>query len=161
MELKLNDVYEFNYNKIWREKIFMSDHCFDGQLVVRQRRNGELYLEDTYWSSGTENKTFTLEKALEQGELTFVCNYDDIEKIEKYKFDYYADEDLFNLSTQHQCYKEYYKRKGAERSSAKMEEVLKYKIEEIESSIKYKTNELRLAKESLEKLRSGDINIYI
>ena len=162
MELKLNDVYKFRYNEIWQEKIFMSSHCFDGQLVVRQRRNGELYLEDTYWSShDSSNRNFTLEKALEQGTLTLICNYDDVEKCERYKFDYYANEDVFNLSTQHMCYGEYYKRKGAERSPAKMEAVLNDKIMNCEDQIRYYNNDMIYLKEKLEKLQGGDINIYI
>lgn len=161
MELKVNDVYKFWYNEEWREKIFDPNWCFDGQLIVKQNRNGELFLEDTYWYGSGENKCFTLEQALERGVLIFVCNLNDIELIKENELNYYADDDIFNLSRQHGCYKEFYKRKGTEKSSDKMEEVLKYKIQEIEHELEWKKDELKRSKEKLERVQNGDLNIFI
>ncbi|WP_291566805.1 MULTISPECIES: hypothetical protein [unclassified Clostridium] len=159
MNLKLNDVFDFRYNEKWLDKTFEPYHCFDGQLIVKQNRNGELYLEDTYWTS--DNKTFTLEQALERGYLKLKCNLNDVEECSKCDLNYYADEDLFDLSCQHGCYKSFYKKKDAKRSKEKMERVLNEKICSIESNIKWENSELRRTKEKLEKLKNGDMNIYI
>lgn len=158
MELKLNDVYRFRYND--PSKNYNSYHCFDGQLIVKQKASSNLYLEDTYWCSGG-NRTFTLEQALREGKLNFVCNLNEVEKINESELKYYADEDIFDLSYQHSCYKKYVKRKDAVRCPEKMERVLIRKIEELEHNIEWENARLIEAKEKLEKLRNGDINIYI
>ena len=54
-----------------------------------------------------------------------VQDLDEVEKCDKHHLDYYADEDLFDLSYQHGCYKAYYKRKGAVKSIEKMKKVIK------------------------------------
>lgn len=159
MELKINDVYKFRYNEEYLEKLFEPYHCFDAQLIVKQGIHN-LYLEDTYWSTGN-NKTFTLEQALEKGTLEFVCNLDEVEEIRSYDMRYYDDNDLFNLSRQHNCYGEYYKRKSAKKSAKKMEQVLIDEIKEIEHAIKSKEWDLKRANEKLEKLRLGDMDIYL
>lgn len=160
MELKLNDVYKFQYNEKHRTQMYDPYHCFDGQLIAKIGNVGYLYLEDTYWNSGG-NRRFPLEQALKQGTLTYICNLDEIEKISESDMSYYADEDVFDLSTQHHCYKAFYKRKNAEKSFDKMERVLIRKIEEIEHNISWQNSSLIRAKEDLEKLRHGDMNIYL
>jgi hypothetical protein len=160
MELKINDVYRFSYHDAGN--MFMPYHCFDGQLVVRQKENGNLYLEDTYWGwKDGSNKTFTPEQALECGALKFICNLDDVQKCEEYNFNYYADDDLFNLSYQHGCYKRFYKKLGAQKSFVKMEQILKNKITSAENEIEFQNNQIKYYKEKLKELQNGDINIYI
>lgn len=171
MQLKLNDVYRFIYNNEMLEKMYDPYHCFDGQLIVRQDKNGNIYLEDTYWSyydkekntfrSDSGNRRFSLEDALKQGKLFYKCNLDDIEMISEYDTNYYADEDIFDLSYQHGCYKVFFKRKGAQKSISKMESVLNQKIKRIEAEIRHLTWQLEEAKENLKKLKEGNIDIYI
>ena len=160
MEIKLNDVYRFRYNEDWIKK---NDPywCFDGQLIVKQRQNGKLYLEDTYWWGGGESKTFTLEQALEKGTLTFVCNLDDVKEIKEYYTQYYSDDDIFDLSYQHGCYKRFYIKKDAKHSPEKMKTVLEEKIAEEEHKIEWATNSLKRYKEKLQKLENGDLDVWI
>ena len=159
MELKLNDVYNFRYNECWREKIFDPSWCFDGQLIVRENENG-LYLRDTYWGSG-EGKTFTLEEALDKGVLTFVCNLDDVEEIKEYNTQYYADEDIFDLSSQHLCYRKYCIKKGTKRSAEKMKAVLNEKIAKSKHEIEWETFQIKRNEEKLQELKNGNLDIYI
>ncbi len=171
MELKLNDVYRFIYHNEILEKIYEPYWCFDGQLIVKQDKNGNMYLEDTYWSfydkennvfkSNSCSKRFSLEEALKQGKLFYKCNLDDVEMISEYDTNYYADEDIFDLSYQHGCKKLLFKRKGAQKSITKMESVLNKEIENIEAQIRYLTWKLEKVKENLEELKNGNINIYI
>ncbi len=160
MDIKVNDVYSFRYKDT--KDMFMPHHCFDGQLLVRQKDDGELFLQDTYWGwKDNENKRFTLERALECGILRYVCNLDDIEICTSYDLNYYNDEDLFNLSYQHGCYKRYCKKLGAKKSANKIEKVLKEKISSAENNIEFHKRELKFLNEKLEKLKNGNMDICI
>jgi len=159
MKLKLNDVYKFHYNEVWSKKIFEPYWCFDGQLIVKER-NEQLYLEDTYWNSG-DNKTFTLEEALEKGTLTFICNLDDVEKIGELDTQYYDDKDIFNLSYQHHCYIKFCIKEGAKRSADKMKAVLNAKIAESKREIEWETVQVKRNVEKLQELEKGNIDIYL
>lgn len=113
--MRLNEVYRFSYSAEARAAMFEPHHCFDGQLIVRARDDGSLFLHDTFWG-GSGGRTFTLEEARAKGELTFVCNLDDVEKIKDYEAPYYAEGDVFNLTSHHGHSKRFVKRKGALRS---------------------------------------------
>ena len=155
VNLRVNDVYSFRYNAAEIKKRLESYHCFDGQLIAK-KRNGKLILEDTYWAHGG-NRTFTLAGALREGTLTFKCNLDDVEEIKKHELSYYADEDVFNLSHQHNCYSKYAKRKGAQRNKEKMLAVLTQQIVDEKSKIEHAQRSLVSLNEKLQKLESGDI----
>lgn len=161
MELKLNDVYKFYYNDEWSKKKTDPYWCFDGQLIVKPDSNGRLYLKDTYWGGSCEDKVFTLKQALERGELTFICNLDEIEPCEKYNLNYYDDEDIFDLSSQHHCYEKYYIKKGAKKSAAKLERIINEKIKNSEYEIEWNEREIKNLNESLSKVKSGNLNVYI
>lgn len=155
VKLRVNDVYSFRYNEAEVKKRFEPYHCFDGQLIVKER-NGKLILEDTYWGYGY-NRTFTLEKALQEGTLTYKCNLDEVEEIKKHELSYYADEDLFNLSHQHGCYSKYAKRKDAQRNKEKMLAVLTQQIADERSKIEWAQRSLVSLNEKLQKLEEGDV----
>mgnify|MGYP000300617530 CR=1 FL=1 len=113
--MKLNDVYRFSYSPEARETMFETYHCFDGQLIVRARDDGSLFLHDTFWG-GSGGRTFTPEEARAKGELTFVCNLDGVEEIKDYEAPYYAEGDVFNLTSHHGHSKRWVRRRGALRS---------------------------------------------
>lgn len=161
MELKLNDAYKFRYNEEWREKHPYCEHCFDGKLIVRKEKDGKLFLQDTYWGGSSTSRTFTLDKALSQGELTFICNLDEVEKCREEDYKYYNDEDIFNLSSQEGCYKDFYIRKGAERSADKMKSTIKNKIQKTISEIDFANSELERLDEKLKKVNDGDLEVWI
>jgi hypothetical protein len=160
IQLKVNDVYSFRYNEEEIKKRFEPYHCFDGQLVVKKRHDESLYLVDTYWGSG-DNRVFSLEKALKEGTLTYKCNLDDVETIREHEFGYYADDDLFNLSHQHGCYKHYAKKKGVERSKEKMLETINKKISETEYEMDYAARNIISLNERKQKIIDGDLTTYI
>jgi hypothetical protein len=120
MNIKLNDVYKFKYNN---DDCLNKYHCFDGQLIVKQNTHGKLYLEDTYYIDSVGSRIFTLEKALQEGTLTFFCNLDELEKCKKSDLSYYDNKDIFNLSYQHGYRSAYYKRKGSKKSIEKIKYV--------------------------------------
>jgi hypothetical protein len=162
MELKLNDVYKFRYNEDYIKNNSYPYHCFDGQLIVKQKSDGSLYLEDTYWSCG-DNKWFTLEKALKQGTLEFICNLEDVEKCDRDDYKYYNEDDIFDLSYQSGCYARYRKKKGAVRSAEVMRRTIKRGIEKAQSDIQWAERQIERGNEYLEKLKNGEteFNIYL
>lgn len=161
IELKENDVYLFRYKPEVAEKKFPPYHCFDGKLVVRKLSDGDFLLCDTYWGSASDSRSFRLEKALEQGELTFYCNLDDLQNISEHEQIYYADEDIFNLSRQHGCYKHYAIKTGTKRSKEKMIAVIMEKISGKEQDIEYANSSIGRLYENLADIESGKLDIYI
>ena len=83
VQFRENDVFNFRYKPEEAKKRFETYHCFDGTLVVKKYSNDKLYLVDTYWCGG-DNKTFTPDEAIEKGELTFLCNLDEMVDIKKW-----------------------------------------------------------------------------
>lgn len=166
-DFKVNDVFYFQYNEQEIKTRFEPRHCFDGQFIVKQRPNGEIYFIDTFWASkhnGFANmgdiRTKSVEDALRQGTLRFVCNLDDVEEIAEGEVKYYANEDVFDLSYQHGCYKYFVKKKGAVRSKEKMIESIKLKIEDQTSKMRWAQREIEYLKEQLLKVEAGDTTIY-
>lgn len=112
-DIKVNDIFRFRWN--YDKERFMPYHCFDGQLVAIEHYN-DIVLGDTYWGFGKIDQyshRFKLDEVLTKGELTFICNLDDVEDIIQHNIFYYEEKDIFNLSYQHQCYKKFAKLKNA------------------------------------------------
>lgn len=158
--IKENDVFSFRYFQevIDNNKSRDLNHCFDGQLVAKIGKNGNIYLEDTYCSS--DNKQFHVEQALELGVLKFKFNLDEVEKIEEYMQKYYDDEDLFTFHRQKSSYKLFLKRKGAKRSQKRMEQELKDQISKAQSELRYYEQQIIRHKEDLIKVQNGEKEIY-
>lgn len=131
---KDGDVFGFAYNQAEYEKTRGDLHwCFDGQLVW----NGAKFY-DTYWGltrGAVDGRGFTLAEAEAQGILHFVCNLNDVEKIQDYEYELYAEGDAFNLSHQHACCRYYVKRKGARKSVDKMRAALDRKVKDARDAI--------------------------
>jgi len=159
MNIKLNDVYRFRYNDEYNSNGKDNYWCFDGQLVVKKGREDILILQDTYWSS--DSKTFLLEEALKKGSLEFICNMEDVVKCQENDRKYYKPEDVFDLSCQHHYRKAIYRSKKAKKDLSIMQESLEDMISEAKWEIKYAQNSLDRLQEKLEKVKSGDMDVYI
>lgn len=165
--IKVNerDVFEFTYSDKYKEshKNLDLNHCFDGQLIARKQSDGSFILVDTYWTCGSYSRRFTISEALEQGDLKFKCNLDDVENCSKYELKYYREEDIIDLSTQHHCYESYAKKKGAQRSKVVMLAYIDYEIGKKEHDISWAQRQIELLKEKANQINNGeDINkIYL
>ena len=163
LEIKPNDVFRFRYNKTERDWTGWDSryHCFDGTLKARQRLDGSITLHDTYWGESGMSRWFTPEDALESGTLEFVCNLDDVDPIKKRDLIYYDDEDVFTLYIHSGYQNEYYLRRGAERSQAKMLSVLDDREEDARSKIRSAQHDLQMIAETRAKIEAGDTSIYL
>jgi len=153
---KLKDVFTFRYKN--QSEMFEPNHCFDGQLVIK-KYDGELILEDTYWSSN--GRRFKIQEAIDKGEMKFVCNLNEVSLIKESETVYYDDSHIFNLSYQHGCYRKFAIKKGAKRSAKKMIKIIEHKISDEKYNIKYSNRNIELLEEKLKKVKNGDIKIYI
>lgn len=150
--MKKNDVFDFRWDQGY--------HCFDGTLIVRENNKGELYLEDTYWVSGG-NKVFTPDEAYEKGKLTFLCNLDEMIDIQEHETVYYNDDDIVIMRIHAGYRNRFLIKKGTQRSQAKMLQCVKQKIEDEYSKIRNAENSLRWYNETLKKIESGDLSVFI
>lgn len=146
------DYFIFRYNEKEIEKRFEPYHCFDGKMTVR-KVGDEWYLVDGYWSGDNVRKT--IKQALDEGSLKFICNLNDVEKIDKYKLDYYIDEDIVNLTSQKGYNGHYSIFKDAERNKEKMIKILKHKISNAEHNIQSSNREIVVAEEKIEEINNG------
>lgn len=156
---RVNDVYQFRYNAEMVEKLVYPYHCFDGTLTVRATDNGKLILVDGYWSS--DNRTFTIDEAFEQGTLEFLCNLDDVVETSDSSNKYYDDDDLITVCHHAGYRNKYYLKKGAEKSISKMLSVLGNQIDYERHLIESSKRNIEMIKKKIERLESGDTDIYI
>lgn len=146
---KDGDVYRFAYSQAeWERARSGLGHgdlhwAFDGQLVYRDG-----LLCDTYWGLGWRGDTgrrFTVAEATTRGELKFVCNLNDVEKIPDHEYPLYAEGDAFNLSHQHGCYKHFVRRKGAKKSPDLMRAAVHRKVADAHSELERAARNLEWA----------------
>ena len=160
VQFKENDVFNFRYKPEEAKKRFEPYHCFDGTLVVKKYSDGKILLVDTYWSGG-DSRTFTPEKAIEQGELTFLCNLDEMVDIEEWETLYYDDVDIVKMYIHKGYRNRYLIKKGTQRSQAKMLQSIKQKIEDEHRKIRSAENSLKWHNETLRKIEAGDTSVYL
>lgn len=158
-QVKLGDIFRFHYSEEQAAKRHMPYHCFDGQLVaVECERNGIILL-DSYWlyqfQPRGDGRRFTVDQAQQEGELTFVCNLNEVEKVDKGTTQYFDDGDVFDLSYQHHCYPYFAIRKGAKRSQEKMRRVVAEKVSEERRKIESAASQIEWLGRQLQKIEDG------
>lgn len=153
-DIKTGDVFSFRYNEEYLNTHYSPYHCFDGQLIASVDDNGgDIYLVDTYWSSG--NKTFTLDKALKEGTLKFRFNINDVVNCYESDKAYYKDTDIFDFSYQHGCCKRFVRKKDAKRDKTVILKYLRKKVNELKSQLQYTERDLANAKEMIKDVEGG------
>lgn len=132
--------------------------AFDGQLIYRDG-----LLCDTYWGlewRGDSGRSFTVADAQAKGELVYVCNLNDVEKIPDYDYELYAGGDAFNLSYQHGCYRHFVRRKGARKDKDRMTEAVHRKVQEARDELDRAVRRLEWAvlerERKLAKIEAGE-----
>lgn len=164
--MKKNDVFKFRYSPRQEQGFDSRNHCFEGYLVAREGRAGNLVLVDTYWGIGGDGRVLNEEQIEDEvrkgGSFRFYFNLDDVEKIPNYQQQYFSDDDLFYLSEQHACMEScrfVFKRKGAERSKIKMVICLENELREVQHDIDRATRKASDLIEKIARVKNGDLNI--
>lgn len=133
IQLKEGDVYRFSYSRAEHDKAAQGwagslTHCFDGQVVVR---NGKLC--DTFWGFDASEPRIVRP---DQGELTFVCNLNEVTDIREYETRQYDAADVFNLTRHHGHHKRFAIRKGAVPSQQRMLDEVRKKRHAVEDELR-------------------------
>lgn len=156
LTLREGDVYRFSYSDEARAKWRTDPYwCFDGQVVVR---DGQLV--DTYWGGLKGYGDSRVVKPTD-GTLTFVCNLGDVREIQEYERHNYAEADVFNLSSQHWCHKQWFVRKDAGRSAEAMVAWLREESRKTRSDIDLAMRRLERLAEQRIIIERGDTSISI
>jgi len=162
-------MYRINniYNARWKEREWgdQKDHCFEGLLMAMEDKNREIWLVDSYWGVGNwDNNKFRIKDAENNFNLTYYCNLDEIEKIQKHQSEYYKPEDVFVLHDQHACVegcRYYYKKIGAEHNKETMLTVLEKRIEEEKHNIDWAKRAIDDYKKKIIDVENNKLDIYI
>ena len=149
-EMREGDIFHWRYRELGDDAQWGRYHCCSCIAIVTNRR-----LRDTFWSSGSD-RTFGLDD-LPRLELTYLGNFADLEKASEWQADYYDDADIVNLNHSNSSRDNFYLRKGAKRSAAKMLEVARRKLSESESEARYALNRAERLREVIAKIEVGEI----
>jgi hypothetical protein len=142
VQVREGDIFTWSYREPGDDRQWGRYHCCSRIAVVKKGR-----LCDTYWSWGSDGRSFGLDD-LSKLDLTYLGNFDDLDRQPEWQAEYYDDADIVNLNHSNSTRDNFYIRKGAKRSPEKMLAVARKKIEENERAI-------RSANWSIEKLRAA------
>ena len=156
-KVKENDVYKFRYKDT--SDMFEPYHCFDGTLIAKETNSG-ITFKDTYWS-GSDGRCFKIDEAFEKGEMKFLCNFGDVDEIDKSQTKYYDTGDIIHLRI-HAGYRDrYFINKGTKRSKEAMLSYCRDKINDAKSDIRMAERKMLRYKEKREEIQNGNTDIYI
>ena len=153
VELTEGDVFRWRY----REESGLdlrswgTYHCCSCIAIMRNGR-----LRDTYWYG--DGRSFGVGD-VPRLELERRGNLSELEPAKEYQADYYDDADIVNLT--HANGGEFYLRKGAVRSQAKMLAAARSKLEASQSDERMAAWRSERLRESIAKIEAGDTNAFI
>lgn len=162
--LRDGDVFEFRWSDEWRQKSGRADlnWAFEGTLIYR---DGVAF--DTYWGlerSWDCGQCFRLEEWKTRGTLAFRFNLNDVVTLHAADRFYYADTDVFHITTQHACSERcvfWFLRKGATKDRLKIESEIHRRIskesEDAQRAVRFAASTIGWLNRQLEKLERGDI----
>jgi hypothetical protein len=149
--MREGDIFRWRYNEPKDEdRSWGSYHCCSGFAVVR---NGRLC--DTYWSTGNDGRSFGAED-LPKLDLTRLGNFAELNKSRESEADYYDDADIINLNHANSSRGNFYLRRGAQRSVAKMLQAARNKLEDAESDMRIAASRAERLREAIARIEAGD-----
>ncbi len=153
--LREGDVYRWCYREPGDDRQWGRYHCCSLRGIVR--RDGRLW--DTYWSSGHDGRSFGVDD-LAKLDLTYLGNLSDLEKVPEWNADYYDDADIVNLNHANSTRDNFYLRKGAKRSAAKMLETARHRLKKAESDVRTATANVVRFSEVIAKIEAGETEFF-
>lgn len=154
--LREGDIFRWSYrDPTTDDRRWGSYHCCSRIGIVKRGR-----LCDTYWSFGNDGRAFDPED-LPKLELTFLANLADLDKAEEWKADYYDDADIVDLNHSNATRGNFYLRKGAVRSAAKMLDVARHKMEKCLREAAWQARRAEEMKVVIAKVEAGDTSVHI
>lgn len=151
IEIKEGDIFRWSYREPGDDRDYGRYHCCSRIAVMTKGR-----LIDTFWGSMSDARSFGIDD-LPRLELTYLGNFADLEKTDEWKAEYYDDADIVNLNHSNSSRNNFYLRKGAKRSQAKMLEVAHYKLDRAESKKRSAEHDAERLRETIAKIEAGAI----
>ena len=151
--MKEGDIYRWTYRESGNDRDFGRYHCCSRIAIVQP--DGRL--RDTFWSSGSDGRFFGADD-LPRLDLTFLGNLSDLDKEPEWKADYYDDADIVNLNHSNSSRDNFFLRKGAKRSAAKMMETAIYRLEKAQSDEKNAVRRADELRKVISQIESGQID---
>lgn len=158
VKLRDGDIYRWRHVESGDDRPFGRYHCCSRIAVVHKGR-----LRDTYWQIGDyfgEGKSFGIDD-LGRIELTFIANCADLEKRHESDVEYYDCADVVDLNHPNSSKGNFYIRKGAKRSAAKMLESANRRLEAAKSDEQRAKNTIERLTSNIQRINSGDIEGYL
>jgi hypothetical protein len=154
-KLREGDVYRWRYRAPGDDRAYGRYHCCSCIAIVDKDGN----LRDTFWASGSDGRRFRPED-LPLLELTRLANLSELEKAGEHEADYYDDADIVDLNHSNSSRGNFYLRKGAKRSAAKMLESARHKLERAVSDEKMAAQRAALLRVTIAKIEAGSTDMY-
>lgn len=159
LTLREGDVFRWLYREPGDDRAYGRYHCCSRIGIVRNGR-----LRDTYWMIGdsfhSDGRSFGPDR-LSDLVLTRLGNLDDLVKAPEYHEEYYADSDIVNLNHANSTRGNFYIRKGAVRSTAKMLEATRRKLEKALSDERRAAERATELRSLIADIEAGDTSVYI
>lgn len=156
--LREGDIFRWSYREPGNDGSWGRYHCRSCIAIVHNCR-----LRDTFWQIGnsfSDGKSFGVDD-LGQIELTRLGNLADLDKVPEYQADYYDDADIVNLNHSNSTKGNFYLRKGAIRSKAKMLEISRYNLERCESAQRYAAARSEELRGIVSRIEAGEMDMHI
>lgn len=155
-KLKEGDIYRWRYAEPdpKNDGEWGRYHCCSCIAIVKHG-----LLRDTYWYGG-DGRHFGLDE-VPKLKLEYVGNLSELDRAREYQADYYDDDDIVNLNHANSTSGNFYLRKGAQRSKAKMLEAARRKLERSESDKRMAADLSARLREQIARIEAGDTGILI
>lgn len=152
IEIKEGDIFRWRYRDEKPEELgpYRRYHC-RSQIAVA--RDG--LLVDTFWCGFQDNANWPYAVAAAKLELTYIGNFSDLDCHAEYMGQYFDDADCVNLNHSNSTKGNFYIRKGAKRSEAKMREVIAAEIEKEAAAIRVARSHIECLQDELAKIDGG------
>lgn len=157
--LREGDVYLWGYLEPGDDRAYGRYHCCSCFAVVKNGR-----LRDTYWaiqnSFGSDGRSFGVDD-LPKLELRRLGNLSDLERKQEYEEDYYDDADIVDLNHANSSRGNFYLRKGAKRSPAKMLRSARRMLEKAESDARMAADRAERLRSAIAEIKAGKTDVYL
>lgn len=155
-KLREGDIYRWSYREPGDNAQYGRYHCCSRIAIV----NKGGMLRDTFWSSGGDGRWFGIDD-LPKLELTYLGNIVDLERHPEWQAEYYDDADIVNLNHSNSTRDNFYIRKGAKRSPAKMLASARHRLERAESAKRLAEWDIERLTKTIASLEAGETVLII
>ncbi len=152
--LREGDVFRWHYREPGDDSAWGRYHCCSNIAIVRSG-----LLRDTYWSCGSDGRFFGPD-GISKLRLKRLGNLDELQKVDERNDRYYDDTDIVDLNHANSSRGNFYIRKGAKRSAAKMLSTLRNDHAKAVSDASYADSKAKRLLEIISKVEAGETDVH-